>query len=168
MTTVHSRSCRRLQRRETDCFQYVWETYSDARFKKTFRVSRGTFRYILGKIEHDLTKDPISPALRLAICLYRLSRGDYYFTICRNGWEMIRSMTCIEPQISFLTIPAFLQFQRLNTSNKRNARINKQLYLVSAKQEPHMFVSSDSAILLLKMHPRAHSIGRKLRIVGKT
>lgn len=85
-TVVHSRSCRRLPRRNIDWFQHIWENYSDARFKKTFRVSRETFQYILGKIEHDLqretvTEDPISPAFRLAVCLYRLSRGDYYFTI---------------------------------------------------------------------------------------
>ena len=28
-----------------------------------------------------ITEEPISPECRLAICLYRLARGDYYFTI---------------------------------------------------------------------------------------
>ena len=42
--------------------------------------------YTLGKIEHDLQRqtvaeDPISPAFRLAVCLYRLARGDYFYTI---------------------------------------------------------------------------------------
>ena len=64
----------------------MWETYSDAQFKKTFRVSRQTFLYILSKIEGNLlqqtlTEEPISPAFRLAICLYRLSRGYYFYTI---------------------------------------------------------------------------------------
>ena len=83
---VRFRSCRRLQRREIDWFDHVWNTYSNARFKKTFRVSKDTFLYILGKIEHDLQRqtvaeDPISPAFRLAVCLYRLARGDYFYTI---------------------------------------------------------------------------------------
>ena len=55
-------------------------------FKKTFRVSKATFRFILGRIEHDLQRDtvaedPIPPAFRLAVCLYRLARGDYFYTI---------------------------------------------------------------------------------------
>jgi len=49
-------------------------------------VSKATFRFILGRIEHDLQRDtvaeyPIPPASRLAVCLYRLARGDYYYTI---------------------------------------------------------------------------------------
>ena len=28
-----------------------------------------------------MTEEPISPEFRLAICLYRLGRGDYLFTI---------------------------------------------------------------------------------------
>ena len=57
----------------------VWETYSNARFKKTFRVSKQTFLYILSKIEGNLlrqtlTEEPISPAFtsRLAMCLYKV------------------------------------------------------------------------------------------------
>jgi hypothetical protein len=33
---------RRRYIRNTDWWQKVWNTYSDARFKKTFRVTRGT------------------------------------------------------------------------------------------------------------------------------
>ena len=80
------RSCRRLPRHNSGWFEHVWSTYNDARFKKTFRVSKSTFSYILDRIKHDLhrhtvTEDPISPACRLAVCLYRLARGDYYYTI---------------------------------------------------------------------------------------
>ena len=28
-----------------------------------------------------MTEDPISPEIRLAMCLYRLARGDYFYTI---------------------------------------------------------------------------------------
>ena len=49
-------------------------------------MSRATFLYILSRIEDDLeretvTEEPISTAFRLAICLYCLGRGDYYYTI---------------------------------------------------------------------------------------
>jgi len=78
-------SCRRLVR-NTGWWENVWKNYSDVRFKKTFRISRATFRYILDRIEpilasQTLTEDPISPDETLAICLYRLGRGDYYYTI---------------------------------------------------------------------------------------
>ena len=78
-------SCRRLPR-STGWWNIVWHQYSDARFKTLFRVSRATFLFILSRIEHDLeretvTEEPISTAFRLAICLYRLGRGDYYYTI---------------------------------------------------------------------------------------
>ena len=54
---TNPRSCRRLAR-NTGWLDIVWNTYSEARFKKTFRVSRKTFNYILnrirGKLEHYL------------------------------------------------------------------------------------------------------------------
>ena len=79
------RSCRRLER-NLGWFNLVWANYSDKRFKKTFRMSRETFRFILGQIKHRLvrktiTEEPISPACRLAIGFYRFSRGDYFYTI---------------------------------------------------------------------------------------
>ena len=75
------RSCRRLAR-NTGWRENVLKNYSDAKFKKTFRISGTTFRYILDRIEpilarQTVTEDPISPDERLAICLYRLGRGDY-------------------------------------------------------------------------------------------
>ena len=79
------RSCRRLKR-NTGRWENVCKTYSDARFKKTFRVSRETFNSILNRIapllvRQTVTEEPITPALRLAICLYRQGRGDYLNTI---------------------------------------------------------------------------------------
>lgn len=81
---VH-RSCRRLIRNH-GWWELVWNTYSDERFKRTFRVSKGTFVFILSRIRHELERDtvsecPISPECRLGICLYRLARGDYFYTI---------------------------------------------------------------------------------------
>lgn len=79
------RSCRRLPR-NSGWWDLVWTSYSDARFKETLRVSRGTFIYILNAIRPDLERESLgenslTPELRLAICLYRLARGDYYYTI---------------------------------------------------------------------------------------
>ncbi len=79
------RSCRRLER-NGGWWDVVWNTYSDARFKKTFRVNKKTFLFILDKIKHVLkreivTEDLISTEQRLAVCLYRFGRGDYFYTI---------------------------------------------------------------------------------------
>ena len=75
--TPVSRSCRRLTR-NIGWWENTWNNYSEARFKKTFRVSRSTFRYILNRISpflarETVTEDPISPELRLALCLSALS-----------------------------------------------------------------------------------------------
>ena len=82
---LRNRSCRRLLR-NNGWRLLVWNTYSNERFKKTFRVSRNTFNYILSRIRYKLERktvceDPISPECRLGLCLYRLGRGDYFYTI---------------------------------------------------------------------------------------
>jgi hypothetical protein len=84
------RACRRKLRR-IGWWESVWNAYSDKRFKKTFRISKVTFNYILDRIKADIQRkqpgrwgfveEPISPACRLGIALYRLARGDYYYTI---------------------------------------------------------------------------------------
>ena len=79
------RSCRRLYR-NTGWWETVQTEYDNKRFKETFRISRETFNFILPKIRHDIEKretaeTPVSPELRLAVCLYKLARGDYYYTI---------------------------------------------------------------------------------------
>ena len=79
------RSCRRLSRKN-GWWELVWNTYDDARFKKTFRVSRETFEFILSHIRHELERqtlceEPIPLELRLGLALYRLGRGDYIYSI---------------------------------------------------------------------------------------
>ena len=93
------RSCRRLKR-NTGWWENVCNTYSDARFKKIFRVFRETFNFILNRIapllvRQTVTEEPITPALRLLICLYRLGRGDYLYTIsemCGLGVSTVSSI----------------------------------------------------------------------------
>ena len=79
------RSCRRLER-NSGWWDNVWQNYTSSRFRLTFRISRETFSFILERIRPELQRktvveDPISPECRLAICLYRLGRGDYPYTI---------------------------------------------------------------------------------------
>ena len=98
------RSCRRLVR-NTGWWENVWNNYSEARFKKTFRISRATFRYILDRIEpilarQTLTEDLISPDERLAICLYQLGRGDYYYTIAELVGRGVSTVSSIVEEVS--------------------------------------------------------------------
>ena len=77
--------------RNSGYWNYVWNTYDENRFKKTFRISRATFLFILSIIKKDNTHDEgtpealtdgiIPPDARLAITLYRLARGDSIYTI---------------------------------------------------------------------------------------
>ena len=81
-----TRRFRRFYRNNKNWWETVSQTYSQKRFKHTFRVSRITFNFILSKIQHRIQKEcvtekPIPPEQRLAICLYRLGRGDYLYTI---------------------------------------------------------------------------------------
>ena len=67
-------------------FTNVWSTYSEKRLKETFRISRSTFMFLLSRIRNAIEKDTtteeaIALEARLTICSYRLTRGDYYFTI---------------------------------------------------------------------------------------
>ena len=68
---LEKRSCRGLVRSQ-GWWHAVVNNYSDERFKYTFR--RNTINYILEKIlgglqKQIVTKLPISPEMRLAICL---------------------------------------------------------------------------------------------------
>ena len=51
-----------------------------------FRITKGTVLFILAEVKEDLQRKttaevPIPPESRLAVCLYRLARGDYQHTI---------------------------------------------------------------------------------------
>ena len=85
-TSNRNKRFRRLPRSNTFWWESVWKNYSDDRFKQTFRLSRSTFTFVLSQIRHKLVEEyvaeePISPEKRLGICLYRLARGDYMYTM---------------------------------------------------------------------------------------
>ena len=87
--TPVSRSCRRLTR-NIGWWENTWNNYSEARFKKTFRVSRSTFRYILNRIGpflaiETVTEDPVSPELRLALCFISIRPRILFLYHCRDG-----------------------------------------------------------------------------------
>ena len=98
------RSCRRLLR-NSGWWDTVWNNYSEARFNRTFRVTRGAFLYILSRIRHQLerqpvTEDPIFSELRLAICLYRLGRGNYFYTIAEMTGLGVSTVCTIVREVS--------------------------------------------------------------------
>ena len=79
------RCCRRFQQNH-GWWENICKKYSESRFKQTFRISRGTFNFILERIRPDLERkivveEPISLQCRLAICLYRLGIGEYPYTL---------------------------------------------------------------------------------------
>ena len=100
-----SRTFCRLKR-NTGWWKNVCNTYSEARFMKTFRASQVIFNFILNRIKPFLvrqtvtTEEPISPALRLVICLYRLGKGYCLYTVA----EMASLSTGLIWEICFLII----------------------------------------------------------------
>ena len=59
------RSYRRLGRNE-GWWNNVWNTYSERRFQKTFRISKDTFQFILSGIRHDLERDDMRLGMSLS------------------------------------------------------------------------------------------------------
>ena len=98
------RSCRRFVR-NSGWWELVWNNYSDDRFKKTFRISRNTFMYILEKVRHKLTKQivaelPVSPEQRLGIFLFRCGRGDYHYSIAEMTGLGVSTVCCIVSDVA--------------------------------------------------------------------
>ena len=84
-TKKRNRRFRRLPRSNTFWWESVWNNYLGDRFKKTFRLSRSTFTFVLSHIRHKHVKEyveeePISLEKRVGICLYHLAREDYLYT----------------------------------------------------------------------------------------
>ena len=124
ITTV-PRSCRRLGR-NIGWWDTVWNTYSDARFKKTFRISRSTFKFILNRIgpflaRQTVTEEPIPPELRLAICLYRLGRGDYLYTIAEMSGLGVSTVCSIVQEVCQLLVDQ--HSRRFQEKGPRHGRI---------------------------------------------
>ena len=124
------RSCRRLKR-NSGWWENVCNTYSDVRFKKTFRVSRGTFNFILRRIEpflirQTVTEEPIPPALRLAICLYRLSRGYYFYTIAEMSGLGVSTISSICQEVCQVLVAIYGTRMCQVTCPKLKKSLNKK------------------------------------------
>ena len=126
---VLSRSCRRFQR--NGCwFTNVLSTYSEKRFKETFGISRSTYMFLLGRIRNliekdTITEEPISPEGRLAICLYRLARGDCYFTIAGMAGIGERTVGYIVNEVRTSIVECLLE-DTVKTHAEIRGRIQKQ------------------------------------------
>ena len=141
------RSCRRLLR-NSGWWDTVWKYYSEARFKKTFRVTRGTFLYILSRIRQQLerqtvTEDPIYPELRLAICLYRLGRGDYFYTIAEMTGLGVSTVCTIVREVSQAIIDC-----------KWEESISKHIDMDEIWQFPYCWAGIDGCHIPMKCPPR--------------
>ena len=76
-------------------WENAWNNYSEARFKKTFRISWSTFKHILNRIgpffaKETVAEDPVSPELRPSLCL---CRKQVYFVFFRHeeqdcAWQL--------------------------------------------------------------------------------
>ena len=76
-------SCRRLTR-NPGWWEIVWATpYSEARFKKTFRVTRRTFDFILGRFWADIEKTTVT---ELVIIAYAFVSSHPIFTF--SNWAL--------------------------------------------------------------------------------
>ena len=106
----------------------------DARFKKTLRVSQATFHFILSRVgqvlqRQTVTEEPISPEERLGICLYRLGRGDYYYTIA----EMVGRGVATSEKHSVLLLTFLLSVSKIwcTTTSKPFSDIKVKIVVVT-------------------------------------
>ena len=84
MTTVQRRSV--WVRNRSQAFTEIISAWDDREWKKNFRVSRATFRYLCnelrGKLRHESTfRETVPVEKRVAIALWRLGTNVEYRTI---------------------------------------------------------------------------------------
>ena len=119
-------------------------------------MSRTTFYFILSKIEHKIRKEfvfeaPINPDQRLAICLYRLARGDYLYTI----GEMVGLAESTACQIVVEVCTAIIEELWSETVGinfpKTNDEFNEKLLDMDVEgQFPYAFAAIDGSHLPIK------------------
>ena len=83
--------------------EFLEQSFGD-KIQENISISLSTFRYILNRIGPFLTRetvtdDPISPELRLALCLYRLGRGDYLYTIAEMAGVGVSTVCSIVNEV---------------------------------------------------------------------
>ena len=146
-----SRSCRRLIR-NGGWRHIVWTSYSDKRFKKTLRVSRGTFHQIRADIEKQvMTEEPLSPEFKLAICLYRLGRGDYLPKIAEMTGLAYSTICSITIKVSEVIVNNLWQDNAEKYFPRVEAEfMDKMVEMESVWQVPCCFGAIDSCHIPIK------------------
>ncbi len=165
---LRERSRRKIRRlsRNTDWWNKVSQDYSDQRFKKIFRVSKGTFKYILDTIKNDISKEtvteePISPEKRLSICLLRLGRGDYNHTISELvgvGESTVCNVT--EEVCKALVTNLWHQYVTQLFPNNNEKMMEMIVEMDSEWQFPYSFCAVDGCHLPMRC-PRGGAEARK-------
>ena len=86
--TPVSRSCRWLTR-NIGWWENMWNNYSEARFKKTFKVSRSMFRYILNRIGPFLARETDRgsnfPRIEASALFISIRPQRLFLYHCRDG-----------------------------------------------------------------------------------
>ena len=123
-------SCRRLPRCNKSCWWQIARTHTAITVLRRHLVFLKT-HFILSYITHDLerqaiSEEPVSPECRLAICLYRLGRGDYTYTIAEMVGLGQSTVTTITNEVNQAIVnnmwqnvsPPIYQQQKHNSSKK--------------------------------------------------
>ena len=131
------RRCRRVQR-NTGCWEIICRDCSESRFKQTFRISRNTFdqinqKYMRPDLERmTVAEEPVSPECRLAIiCLYRLGRGDYPYTLAMTGFEESTVRVVVLEVCESLIQRLWAESVARDTSRKQRNTLKKRYLIVT-------------------------------------
>ena len=160
--THRYRCCRRLPR-NTGWWEKVWSQYDDKRFKQTFRISRSTFDLIMSRIRYKLERqtlceEPVSPELRLAICLYRMGRGDYYYSIGEMVGLARPTVTMIVNEVSHVIVSCLWQeFVSAHMPKTEEEFKNKMLDMEELWQFPFSWAAVDGCHIPMKCPPGGNS-----------
>ena len=152
------RSARRLQR-NSGWWKLVWETYSEERFKKTFRLTRETFQFILDRIYHlvkkqSITEDAIPPECRLGVCLYRLGRGDYYYTLAELSGLGEATICLIVIEVCQVMVHTFWMEEVSNLFPQNQEELNKAMELMDEEwQFPCAYAAIDGCHIPIRCPP---------------
>ena len=121
--------------------------------------SRETFLYILSRIRQQLerqtvTEDPIYPELRLAICLYRLGRGDYFYTIAEMTGLGVSTVCTIVPEVSQAIIDCMWEESISKHMPRSEAEFKKKIIdMDEIWQFPYCWAGIDGCHIPMKCPP---------------
>ena len=115
--------------------------------------------FILQRIRSELqkqnvTEEPISPEERLGICLYRLDRGDYYYTIAEMVGRGLSTVNSIVHEVSKVLVEYL--WQEAISSNLPKCREDFEEKIVDMEefwQFPCTWAASDGCHIPMKCPP---------------